>query len=166
MIVHSHVRIFFFFSSRRRHTRCLSDWSSDVCSSDLAPVTVAFIVGADPNPVDAQAETLNATVTGAHLADSPVITPGSLNGLTIAAITLGQGPISQLDAGAPPGAVFDYVSYSNEIDTDLMDNADGRAHLYNSDLTQEHWNWLLVGPTANNNYASVALHFRAAPPAP
>src|SRR5262245_66174117 len=27
----------FFFSSRRRHTRCLSDWSSDVCSSDLVP---------------------------------------------------------------------------------------------------------------------------------
>src|SRR5258705_8106780 len=26
---------YFFFSSRRRHTRCLSDWSSDVCSSDL-----------------------------------------------------------------------------------------------------------------------------------
>src|SRR5437899_4195286 len=24
----------FFFSGRRRHTRCLSDWSSDVCSSD------------------------------------------------------------------------------------------------------------------------------------
>src|ERR1035441_881915 len=24
-----------FFSSRRRHARCLSDWSSDVCSSDL-----------------------------------------------------------------------------------------------------------------------------------
>src|ERR1039458_10439260 len=29
------VGFFFFFSSRRRHTRCLSDWSSDVCSSDL-----------------------------------------------------------------------------------------------------------------------------------
>src|SRR5262245_65017955 len=29
------IYIFFFFSSRRRHTRCLSDWSSDVCSSDL-----------------------------------------------------------------------------------------------------------------------------------
>src|SRR5262249_56874238 len=26
----------FFFSSRRRHTRLVSDWSSDVCSSDLA----------------------------------------------------------------------------------------------------------------------------------
>src|ERR1019366_7797196 len=27
--------IVFFFSSRRRHTRLVSDWSSDVCSSDL-----------------------------------------------------------------------------------------------------------------------------------
>src|SRR5690349_1869467 len=27
--------IVFFFSSRRRHTRSLRDWSSDVCSSDL-----------------------------------------------------------------------------------------------------------------------------------
>src|SRR5687768_15094364 len=27
--------VFFFFSSRRRHTRCSRDWSSDVCSSDL-----------------------------------------------------------------------------------------------------------------------------------
>src|SRR5258708_2805999 len=27
----------FFFSSRRRHTRFKCDWSSDVCSSDLAP---------------------------------------------------------------------------------------------------------------------------------
>src|SRR5437762_8214729 len=26
--------IFFFFSSRRRHTRYIGDWSSDVCSSD------------------------------------------------------------------------------------------------------------------------------------
>src|SRR5690606_39827869 len=39
---------FFFFSSRRRHTRFSRDWSSDVCSSDLdlvAPgveVTVPF----------------------------------------------------------------------------------------------------------------------------
>src|SRR5437762_8605996 len=29
------VRTFFFFSSRRRHTRYIGDWSSDVCSSDL-----------------------------------------------------------------------------------------------------------------------------------
>src|SRR6266702_7131110 len=32
------ICIFFFFSSRRRHTRWPRDWSSDVCSSDLATV--------------------------------------------------------------------------------------------------------------------------------
>src|SRR2546422_4341791 len=36
----------FFFSSRRRHTRCSRDWSSDVCSSDLlmrvTDATLAF----------------------------------------------------------------------------------------------------------------------------
>src|SRR6266496_4344309 len=30
------VPLLFFFSSRRRHTRSLRDWSSDVCSSDLS----------------------------------------------------------------------------------------------------------------------------------
>src|SRR5437763_2406415 len=30
-----HVCFCFFFSSRRRHTRYIGDWSSDVCSSDL-----------------------------------------------------------------------------------------------------------------------------------
>src|SRR5207302_2463250 len=30
-----HPIVFFFFSSRRRHTRFSRDWSSDVCSSDL-----------------------------------------------------------------------------------------------------------------------------------
>src|SRR5699024_11493105 len=33
---------FFFFSSRRRHTRSKRDWSSDVCSSDLACVLVSY----------------------------------------------------------------------------------------------------------------------------
>src|SRR6266852_316768 len=35
---------FFFFSSRRRHTRCYRDWSSDMCSSDLQPRSQAAIV--------------------------------------------------------------------------------------------------------------------------
>src|SRR3989475_11625336 len=33
--------LFFFFSSRRRHTRFDCDWSSDVCSSDLADQALA-----------------------------------------------------------------------------------------------------------------------------
>src|SRR6478736_8641203 len=39
------MQIFFFFSSRRRHTRFDCDWSSDVCSSDLIR---ACIAGTDP----------------------------------------------------------------------------------------------------------------------
>src|SRR5690606_40034094 len=35
LIMPSAVVEFFFFSSRRRHTRFSRDWSSDVCSSDL-----------------------------------------------------------------------------------------------------------------------------------
>src|SRR5690606_40118279 len=36
----------FFFSSRRRHTRFSRDWSSDVCSSDLGEIRMAF-----PGPI-------------------------------------------------------------------------------------------------------------------
>src|SRR5256885_11070874 len=35
---------FFFFSSRRRHTRLQGDWSSDVCSSDLVTSTASLKV--------------------------------------------------------------------------------------------------------------------------
>src|SRR5207245_8123518 len=31
--------VIFLFSSRRRHTRCYRDWSSDVCSSDLVDLS-------------------------------------------------------------------------------------------------------------------------------
>src|SRR5256884_132695 len=33
----------FFFSSRRRHTRCSRDWSSDVCSSDLVQISTPLL---------------------------------------------------------------------------------------------------------------------------
>src|SRR5690606_40393980 len=36
--------VFFFFSSRRRHTRFSRDWSSDVCSSDLTYHTGRVLV--------------------------------------------------------------------------------------------------------------------------
>src|SRR3989449_10126730 len=36
---------FFFFSSRRRHTRCSRDWSSDVCSSDLGGLALRVEAG-------------------------------------------------------------------------------------------------------------------------
>src|SRR2546422_7545795 len=45
VLLYSFVVFLFFFSSRRRHTRCSRDWSSDVCSSDLHDV-VEFAVAA------------------------------------------------------------------------------------------------------------------------
>src|SRR5690349_22595433 len=43
MILIYSLYIFFFFSSRRRHTRSLRDWSSDVCSSDLTRTAVVLV---------------------------------------------------------------------------------------------------------------------------
>src|SRR5438093_10728680 len=40
----------FFFSSRRRHTRLVSDWSSDVCSSDLLQLTEMNVRGVGEPP--------------------------------------------------------------------------------------------------------------------
>src|SRR5262245_15468322 len=41
VLLYGRFYVFFFFSSRSRHPRCLSDWSSDVCSSDLPPLRCA-----------------------------------------------------------------------------------------------------------------------------
>src|SRR5437879_6386427 len=47
----------FFFSSRRRHTRYIGDWSSDVCSSDLHQSDVHAGVGDErPLPVSFEGE--------------------------------------------------------------------------------------------------------------
>src|SRR2546427_10466442 len=43
--------MFFFFSSRRRHTRFDCDWSSDVCSSDLMDQLAKVIDDGDGGPL-------------------------------------------------------------------------------------------------------------------
>src|SRR5207245_5617858 len=61
----------FFFSSRRRHTRCYRDWSSDVCSSDLLslihPPSAAAAASA-PFVSSITAAMINARATGAAVA--------------------------------------------------------------------------------------------------
>src|SRR2546429_3617309 len=54
----------FFFSSRRRHTRCSRDWSSDVCSSDLTSVAPQPGPSADldKDPTTGQPITIDAEV--------------------------------------------------------------------------------------------------------
>src|SRR5436190_15010626 len=43
ILAHGGAREVFFFSSRRRHTRSLCDWSSDVCSSDLMSFQAQYL---------------------------------------------------------------------------------------------------------------------------
>src|SRR5256886_5999420 len=55
--------IFFFFSSRRRHTRFDCDWSSDVCSSDLIGEGLTTEVWWSPN------HPFKSSLTGASARD-------------------------------------------------------------------------------------------------
>src|SRR5690606_10850875 len=55
----------FVFSSRRRHTRFSRDWSSDVCSSDLRPLTRASAWAASPSPVRCRSSRLTKLATSA-----------------------------------------------------------------------------------------------------
>src|SRR5207245_3594682 len=55
----------FFFSSRRRHTSCYRDWSSDVCSSDLTTPSVAAV----PSLVEAKHQVVAYVDSGRYEAD-------------------------------------------------------------------------------------------------
>src|SRR5207248_8163545 len=58
--------VFFFFSSRRRHTRSYGDWSSDVCSSDLpgGPVGLGDELGVDQEDPGPGGEAIPGAVLG------------------------------------------------------------------------------------------------------
>src|SRR5688500_11039871 len=63
------IHLTFFFSSRRRHTRLQGDWSSDVCSSDLAREeevdSPAMAFSIDTSPARQFVEHLSAGTTPA-----------------------------------------------------------------------------------------------------
>src|SRR5690348_18030244 len=60
---------FFFFSSRRRHTRWTGDWSSDVCSSDLKSKTCSHPLA---QVFDFAAHICALAVEGLQLAQLPL----------------------------------------------------------------------------------------------
>src|SRR5207247_7461839 len=69
-----HLSTLLFFSSRRRHTRSTRDWSSDVCSSDLAEAILSLkkkgdgpVTAADIEPAH-DVEIVNPDHVVAHLA--------------------------------------------------------------------------------------------------
>src|SRR5690348_18292182 len=72
--------LFFFFSSRRRHTRWTGDWSSDVCSSDLTSVPDHL-----PNRILSPALTSSGvTLPSSDLAPAPTATTSPSCGFSLA----------------------------------------------------------------------------------
>src|SRR5215475_14772883 len=84
------TQCFFFFSSRRRHTRFSRDWSSDVCSSDLvaskALSSAVVILG------------IGASVLERDCAATGIETPGRRSGAGRKSVTMTQCKRSGLTA--------------------------------------------------------------------
>src|SRR3989475_7234261 len=129
--------VFFFFSSRRRHTRFDCDWSSDVCSSDLAGTPlkqtdalvrelqlaqgngegVASLYGVSGSGTRLDA---SPTESGENIGKLTVVMEGGGNARTEAEITerlrdtMGQHPGAQVDFARP--ALF---SFSTPLEIEI-----------------------------------------------
>src|SRR5205814_2394840 len=74
---------------RRRHTRCLSDWSSDVCSSDLGKLYVIATSVANPRgEIRGQIVPGNIVVTFSRLDRTPEVAALGLAAGGVAATTV------------------------------------------------------------------------------
>src|SRR5437763_793741 len=104
---------FFFFSSRRRHTRYIGDWSSDVCSSDLAPRGTWLLD--DPRA--------NRFFLDSVAPDHPVVLESwsghvaILNSATLGSLGIGH------DTPDPPGGHYGRVPGSGVLDGRLSEYA-------------------------------------------
>src|SRR6266567_7610341 len=103
--------IFFFFSSRRRHTRFDCDWSSDVCSSDLrvrgrkAVVAVGTAVtheAAGPARVRREPRQARSRARVAQIlaAADGILSQEGFEALTVRRIAL--------EAGVPVGSIYQF----------------------------------------------------------
>jgi hypothetical protein len=129
-------------------------------SGSTNPTTVGFydIKGAATSPFDVMAGVGSTNANGiATVSNGPTITPTTINGLVITALQLGQGP--GLAVTSPSGAVWDMCTYTSETDMDLMENADGKAHLYNTTTATENWNWNITN-NPSNSWSATAVAFK------
>jgi hypothetical protein len=124
-------------------------------------VLIYDVMYADANPFDGETEASGSTGTTGSVNDQPVITPVSL-GVTIVAAGMGTGPSAGFASGAPTGAFFDCLFYTGEVDSPDYDNSDCRAHVFNTDLTTEHWNWSCDNGGINSTISGHAAHFKSA----
>jgi len=126
-----------------------------------ASFTIYDIAGAAAAPVGASAGAPSRDLTNlSSTSDFPLLTPSAANGIAIAACILGQGPATGFAAGAPEGAIFDFVHYTGQTDGSTMNNSDCRAHVTTTSTAPLHWNWVLT-PIPNNSGSATSVHFLA-----
>ena len=120
------------------------------------------ITGAAASPFDVIAGFHNSPFPGqTTVNNAPQITPTTRNGLVLVVADNGKGPVLGFASGAPATAIFDLVTYQGETDDDLMENADGKGHVYNADTRQISWHWTIT-PNSEGGIAATSVAFKAA----
>jgi hypothetical protein len=113
------------------------------------------VSGASPSPFDVAATYPDTDASNATtVTDAPSITPTTSNGLVIAILGLGIGPA--LAVTSPSGAVWDICTYAGQVDGDMMENADGTAHIYNLTTATLNWNWAITSIDSNSVFGAAA----------
>src|SRR5699024_12021798 len=92
---------YFFFSSRRRHTRSKRDWSSDVCSSDLADVLMLDDIGAETQSAWFRDDILGSILQYRMMEQLPVFFTSNytMDQLETILSTTSKGGIEEVKAG-------------------------------------------------------------------
>src|SRR3546814_153481 len=128
---------FFFFKQKTAYELRISDWSSDVCSSDLRGALVAFVTAGDPDPETSLAIVKGLPAAGADLielgmpfsdpmADGPAVQASSLRalkaGMTLAK-TLALVRAFRKDDGDTPIVLMGYYNpiYSYGVERFVAD---------------------------------------------
>src|SRR5256886_16775786 len=105
--------LFFFFSSRRRHTRFDCDWSSDVCSSDL-------LTPAELSPKAAPVA-LDPAQLASHTDSSRVLFQGNPVGASVSALRRTADSLVYTEQSNMGGGAF------QQTVTLVLDPADGSS---------------------------------------
>jgi hypothetical protein len=117
------------------------------------------ISGADPSPfVGALANAQDVHGLTSYTC-SPSPAPTNDSGLIIAAIGVGDGP--GLAVTAPATAVWDFCTYTGELDTDTIENADILAHFYYTTAGSQTWTFSITS-RATNSTSGGFIWFRTA----
>jgi hypothetical protein len=127
--------------------------------SSQVSLVIYDIAGADSSPFDSSWDNSgnDATVYSGNFALG-TITPSTANGLVFATMATYLGVIT---ADTVAAQTFDSVTYGNQIDADLLDNADAYAHYYNPDTSQMTFGWTLGATNMSSEFPQVVA-FKAA----